>query len=110
MRSTPANLVLVCGVFGNVTDADVERTIHALPALCAARATVVWTRHRRAPDLTPAIRRWFAEAGFDELGFDSPGPGRFAVGAHQFVGEPRPLPDPPRRLFTFVGYDELLSR
>jgi len=108
--AAPADLVLVCGVFGNVTDVDVEHTIQALPTLCAPRATVVWTRHRRAPDLSPSIRTWFADAGFDELAFDSPGPGRLAVGAHRFAGEPRPLPDPPQRLFTFVGYDELLSR
>ena len=58
--AAPADLVLVCGVFGNVSDGDVERTIRALPAFCAAGATVIWTRHRRPPDLTLDIRRWFA--------------------------------------------------
>ena len=97
-------------MFGNVTDADIEHTIRALPCLCAASATVIWTRHRLAPDLTPTIRAWFSEAGFEELAFESPGPDQFAVGTHRFTAEPSPLPDPPQRLFTFVGYDELLSR
>lgn len=31
---------------------------------------VIWTRHRRLPDLTPRIRAWFTDAGFDEVAFD----------------------------------------
>lgn len=106
----PADLVLLCGVFGNITDLDIEHTIRALPCLCAVGATVIWTRHRLAPDLTPAIRGWFAEGGFEELGFESPGPGHFSVGTHRLTTEPTPLPDPPQRLFTFVGFDALLGR
>jgi hypothetical protein len=45
--AVPADLVLACGVFGNISDADVERTVGALPAFCAPGATVIWTRHRR---------------------------------------------------------------
>lgn len=55
--AVPADLVLLCGIFGNVSDADVRRTIEAAPQLCAPRAEVIWTRHRRDPDLTPSIRR-----------------------------------------------------
>jgi len=33
----PADLVLLAGVFGNISDADVRRTIGALPQLCARR-------------------------------------------------------------------------
>jgi hypothetical protein len=39
--------------------------------LCAAGATVIWTRHRRPPDITPRIRAWFTDAGFDEVTFDA---------------------------------------
>jgi hypothetical protein len=31
----PAEIVLACGLFGNITDPDVERTIAAMPQLCA---------------------------------------------------------------------------
>lgn len=99
--AVPAELVLVCGVFGNIGDADVQRTIAGLPRLCANAATVVWTRHRRAPDLTPKIRDWFAAAGFQERAFDSPGPNAWSVGAHVFHGDPEPLVLG-TRLFTFV--------
>ena len=55
----PADLVLLCGVLGNISDADVEHTIAMLPALCAPDARVIWTRTRRPPDLTGGVRTWF---------------------------------------------------
>jgi len=105
----PADLVLVCGVFGNIPTSDVRWTIETLPQLCAQEATVIWTRHRGPPDLTPAIRAWFAETGFVELAFEStaaesPRPGAFpaqSVGAHRWPHAPRPL-ELGQRLFTFV--------
>ena len=66
----PADVLLLCGIFGNVSDRDIRRTVQAAPALCRAGATVIWTRHRRPPDLTPQLRAWFAESGFDEIAFD----------------------------------------
>jgi hypothetical protein len=99
--AVPADLVLVCGVFGNIPDADVERTVRALPGFCAEGATVVWTRHRAEPDLTPAIRAWFAEAGFAELAFDSPGIGSYAVGSNELTARPQPL-ERGAHLFTFT--------
>jgi hypothetical protein len=68
----PVDVLLLCGIFGNVSVADIERTVSAAPALCAPGATVIWTRHRREPDLTPQIRAWFTAAGFEELAFGSP--------------------------------------
>jgi hypothetical protein len=99
--AVPAELLLVCGVFGNISDRDVYRAIEVLPQLCAKDATVVWTRHRRHPDLTPRIRQWFSAAGFAEHAFDSPGPNQWSVGAHAFLGEPRPLALG-ARFFTFI--------
>jgi hypothetical protein len=98
--AVPADLVLACGVLGNVPDEDAERTVRSLPQLCAEGATVVWTRHRRSPDLTPQIRAWFAQAGFSELAFDSPGPDSFSVGVHRLDGPLLSL-ERGRRLFTF---------
>lgn len=89
--AVPADLVLACGVFGNVSDEDVARTVAALPSLCAAGGAVVWTRHRRAPDLTPAIRAGLARAGFEERAFASPGPDSWAVGLHVLTAPPLPL-------------------
>jgi hypothetical protein len=107
--AAPADLVLVCGVFGNITDDDILHTITLLPRLCAPDATVIWTRHRMQPDLTPQISEWFAAAGFAELSLVAPVDRFFAVGAQRLVVEPPPL-GPTADLFTFVGYDDLLSR
>ncbi|HEX2485974.1 MAG TPA: SAM-dependent methyltransferase [Myxococcota bacterium] len=104
--AVPADLVLACGVFGNVSDADIEATVAGLPALCAPGATVIWTRHRAAPDRTPDVRRWLASAGFEEIAFDAPDGFLFSVGTHRLVGPPAPFA-PGRRLFTFVGFDAL---
>jgi hypothetical protein len=107
--AVPADLVLACGIFGNVTEADVQGAIEALPSLCAPGATVVWTRHRRPPDCTPDIRRWFESAGFREVAFDAPEGFLFSVGTHRLDGPPAPFV-PGRRLFTFVGFDTLRAR
>lgn len=100
--SVPADLVLMTGVFGNISDDDVHRTIEALPQLCAPEATVIWTRSRRAPDLTPAVRRWLEVAGLVEQAFHAPDDVLFAVGMHRLVGAPQPL-TPHGELFTFVA-------
>jgi hypothetical protein len=97
----PADLLLLCGVLGNVSDEDAAGGITALPRLCAPDATVVWTRHRREPDLTPAIRGWFAAAGFAEESFTAPEDRIWSVGVHRLVGPPQPLSEG-RRLFSFV--------
>jgi hypothetical protein len=106
--AVPAEIVLACGVFGNISDDDIARTVAHLPSLCAPGATVIWTRHRRPPDLTPSIRRWFQEAGFVDDGFDAPDRLFIGVGAHRLAADPTPF-EPSLRLFDFVGYDTLLA-
>jgi hypothetical protein len=97
----PADVLLLCGIFGNVSDEDIERTVGAAAAMCTPGATVIWTRHRAAPDLTPWIRARFAESGFDELAFDAVGPDtQNAVGTNRLRrAATAGLPDGP--LFTF---------
>ena len=100
-----AQIVVVCGIFGNITGSDIQATVAALPSLCAPGALVLWTRHRSPPDLTPAIRSWFAEAGFGEEAFDTSHDGFMSVGAHRLTGEPTALVLG-QRLFTFPGGTE----
>ena len=104
--AVPADLVLVCGVFGNITDDDMMRTIDLLPTLCAPHAIVIWTRHRRPPDATPGVRHRFAQSGFEELSFDAPEGTMYGVGAHRLTTPPRLFRDD-ARLFDFVGYRAL---
>lgn len=99
--ATPADLLLMVGVFGNISDDDIRRTVVALPHLCRPGATVIWTRSRRDPDLTGSIRAWFADAGFAELAFDAPADALFSVGVHRLTRAPRTSP-PTGRLFTFL--------
>lgn len=96
-----ADLLLACGIFGNIGDGDIHRTVEALPQLCNEAATVVWTRSRRAPDLTGDIRAWFTQAGFAERSFDAPDDALFSVGSCQLLAGPQPLDDD-RRWFTFL--------
>jgi hypothetical protein len=104
--AVPANVVLACGIFGNITDADVAHTVRSFPSLCAPGAHVIWTRHRRAPDLTMDIRHWFEETGFEEETFVGPEDTFYGVGMHRLVTEPEPF-RPGVKLFTFVGFDNL---
>ncbi|MDT7553757.1 MAG: hypothetical protein QOI16_2293 [Pseudonocardiales bacterium] len=100
--AAPADLLLLCGVFGNVPDGDIARTITAVPSLLTAGGTVVWTRHTGAPDITPRIRTWFAEAGVAETAFVTGRPyaQKWAVGAGT-VQVPSSSLGPDERLFTF---------
>ena len=100
----PADVLLLCGIFGNVSDSDIRGTVEAAPALCAAGATVIWTRHRRPPDLTPQIRAWFAAGGFDEIAFDALGTSALtSVGVNRLRRAPGIAAArlPSRPLFTF---------
>ena len=100
--AVPADLVLVCGVFGNIGQADIRRTVEALPSLCAERATVIWARHREPPDLTPTIRDWFTAAGFEELAFDEITDSSASVGVARLTIPPSPF-RAGRPLFRFAA-------
>ena len=108
-HAVPAQVVLVCGVFGNITDDDIRGTIEHLPELCAPDASVVWTRGRFDPDITPRVRRWFNDAGFDELDFVRVPDSTATVGLQRLRAEPRPL-QRGVQLFTFLSDEERPSR
>jgi hypothetical protein len=97
----PADLVLLAGVLGNISDQDVRATINAVARLCAPGATVIWTRTRRSSDLTPAVRSWFAGAGFTELAFHAPPEVLFSVGVHR-LHDQVDGPPPKGKIFTFM--------
>jgi hypothetical protein len=100
--AVPADIVLVCGVFGNISRADIARTIQAMRGFCVPGGQVIWTRHRRPPDITPSIREDFAAAGFTELDYEAPAEAVLTVGRQRLDGPTIPF-DPDQRLFSFVG-------
>jgi hypothetical protein len=103
--AVPADLVMLCGVFGNLTDEDAQWTIETARHLCAPGAHVVWTRgrfaDRDAVEPTIQLRGWFAEAGFEEVSLDAPADAVYRVGVHRLVAPPEPLVLG-RQFFTFV--------
>ncbi len=97
----PVDVLMLCGVFGNVTDDDVRTTIRAAPALLSPGGVVIWTRGSSGdPDPRPQVRRWFGEAGFSELSFDAE-PTGYGVGVVRRPAVVRGVAVP-RRLFSFV--------
>ena len=104
----PVDVLMLCGVFGNITDADVEHTIAAARSTLAPGGAVIWTRGNRVPDDPTAhtddpaerVRRAFLAAGFDEVAFVKPADASYRVGVTRL---PEPSGDPlPQRLFSFV--------
>ena len=98
----PADLVLICGLFGNVSDEDIRRTIGYAPSLTKRGGTVIWTRYRSDDDLFPTVADWFGQAGFDEV-FTSDPSHRYGVGVHRSRVDPPPLQNL-FNPFTFDGY------
>jgi len=97
----PANLLLLNGIMGNISAADIERLVHVSRQLCAPEATVIWTRGAQDPDLGPDLRRWFEQTGFEELSCEEwiEGTG-MRVGVNRLVAPPQPL-RPGELIFTF---------
>ena len=90
--AVPADLVLVCGVFGNITDADMCTRSRRCRRCARPGATVIWTRHRRPPDATPMVRARFAATGFEEVAFDAPAEVRCSPSARTASSRtPRPF-------------------
>jgi hypothetical protein len=101
--AVPADLVLLVGIFGNISTADLRRTIAAAPQLCAPGAALLWSRGRDERDLGDEVRGWFADAGFDEIAYRTrDSSSRPALGAVRYFGPPVPLRTSESPLFTFL--------
>lgn len=94
-------MVLACGILGNISEGEIERTLRFLPHLCAAGAWLVWTRDPRPAGIIDRIQAWLLEAGFEPQALVAPDAPTFGVGAARLVGSPRPF-QPGRRLFEFT--------
>lgn len=59
LGAVPAEVVLLVGILGNISDGDLARTINHAPALCRPAATPLWSRARARGDLNDcgAVRR-----------------------------------------------------
>ncbi|MFL6137244.1 MAG: class I SAM-dependent methyltransferase [Frankiaceae bacterium] len=102
------DVLLLCGVFGNLTLDDIERSVVLADSLLSAGGLVVWTRHRAEPDRVPLIRSWFAGHGFTEAHVDDD-PDAVAVVVNRSTRERGPLPDGDR-MFTYHSGVPSLAR
>lgn len=100
-NTIPANLILLCGVFGNIAMEDVAKIIQSLPQLSKPGARVIWTRNLRDPEPAKAIRQMFRKNSFKEVRFDVTDGALYGVGVHEYSGEPTKF-ERDVKLFTFV--------
>ena len=100
--AVPADIVLLVGIFGNISDDDLWRTIDAAPQLCAPGATLIWSRGRDDGDLNTEVRARFAAARFTELAYEAREQGSMpALGVVRYAGPSVDLV-PGLPLFTFI--------
>jgi hypothetical protein len=99
----PVDLLLLCGIFGNVSEEDIAATISAVPHLVSAGGFVIWTRGASVPDLRDQIRARFNAAGCREVVYEGE-PAGFGVGVARVV-TPSDQEPPTNRLFTFTPAD-----
>jgi protein-L-isoaspartate O-methyltransferase len=101
-HETPVDLLMLCGIFGNVSDDDVRTIVRSLPTFLNPRGAVIWTRgHRSGVDVRTTIRRRFTDAGFEEIAFDSE-PTGYGVGVNRLDTATTTTEHTPDRLFSFI--------
>ncbi len=98
----PADLVLVCGVFGNVPEAEQQNLTRSLRFLCRKGGFIIWTRDlfEDGDRRLAVIRELLQESCFEEVSFRMTLTGNMGVGTHRYLGEALPLPED-RQLFEF---------
>jgi hypothetical protein len=106
--AVPVDVLMLCGVFGNLADDDVRRTLAAAPLLLRPPGTLMWTRGSKVPedpsrfagDPSEWVRGLLLDAGWGEETFVRPTDTSFRVGVHTWRGTVDGTP--PDRLFAFV--------
>ena len=105
----PVDLLLLCGIFGNIPPAEIEATVAASPAMLGPGGSVAcaWTRGdpslhgRNEPCRWPWVRSLFSANGFEEVSFAGD-PAPYGVGVARLVQAPGPRQVVPEQLFAFT--------
>jgi ubiquinone/menaquinone biosynthesis C-methylase UbiE len=97
----PADLILLCGIFGNISNEDIRNIIESLAQLSKRGTRVIWTRNLRNPDVVPIIRDSFITNNFKEVDYKITADGSYAIGTCEFHGLSQQLSDD-AQLFTFI--------
>ena len=98
----PADLVVACGVFGNVRKRHLKQLINSLPLLCQSGGYIVWTHFlsRTGMRRIALIRGLLRTAGFVEKHLNFSNQAAHLVATHHYAGKSMSLPDD-SRLFEF---------
>ncbi len=100
--AVPADIVLLVGIMGNISDPDLWRLVAVSPQLCAPGGTLIWSRGLDGSDRNDRLRDRYAATGFAELAYESSGEvDGAAFGVVRYDGPSVPL-EPGQRLFTFI--------
>ncbi|MBE9209800.1 class I SAM-dependent methyltransferase family protein [Nostoc sp. LEGE 06077] len=102
--AVPADIVIVCGVFGNLADEnELTRLLGNLSFLAKPGGFVIWTRgHSNGIPHSETVRKSLREAGFAEVNFKLTATGDMGVGIHRYLGESVAEPKEPQ-FFVFSG-------
>ncbi|MEH1921718.1 class I SAM-dependent methyltransferase family protein [Nostoc sp.] len=102
--AVPADIVIVCGVFGNLADeTELNRLLANLSFLSKKGAFVIWTRgHSQGIAHSETVRKFFREHGFEEVDFKLTATGDMGVGIHRYLGESLAAPKE-QQFFAFTG-------
>jgi SAM-dependent methyltransferase len=89
----PADVVLVCGVWGHVPDTDRAPLVQALARLCKPGGTVIWTRGA-SPGLVRyhEIKSHFDSSRWQKIRFSLTPDKTWAVATHRYCGPAQRLP------------------
>jgi hypothetical protein len=97
----PVEVLVLCGIFGNVEHGSVRRIVECVSTILDDGGYVVWTRGGSEPDRRSEIRKWFVDAGMEEVRFDG-APEFYGVGLNRLTMRADPARGLPARLFTFA--------
>jgi hypothetical protein len=102
--AVPADIVIVCGVFGNLADEkELSRLLDNLRFLSKQGAFVIWTRgHSQGIPHSDNVRKILSASEFAEVNFQLTSTGDMGVGIHRYTGENLPQPKE-QQLFVFSG-------
>ncbi len=102
--AVPADVVIVCGIFGNLADeAALNQLLGNLKFLAKSGTFIIWTRgHRDGIAYSDIVRQNLKTFNFSEVDFRLTATGDMGVGLHRYQGEAAPLPGN-EHLFVFSG-------
>ena len=92
-RLHPADLVLLCGVWGHVPVSDRKELVRALASICKAGGLVIWTRGvRKGMIRLRQIQSLFAAPLWQQVRANLTPDKNWAIVTHRYCGPPMELP------------------